>query len=142
MRSAELSAIATELRIAAFRLSRRLRAERADDGITDSQLTVLMHLTAHGPSTLGAIADHEGVSSPSMNRTVNALEERAAVRRIADPADGRKVVIELTEVGKGIVEATRRVRNAWIEHELDGLEPADLLAVRRAAEIMTRMAGR
>ncbi len=140
MSSVDLPAEAAELRIAVFRLSRRLRAERA--GITDSQLTVLSHLTNRGPTTPGRIAEREGVSAPSMNRTVNALEDLGAVRRVSDPDDRRKVVVEITELGTGIIEETKRIRNAWIESELEGLDPADLAAILRAAEIMTRMAER
>jgi len=140
MTDEDLSAEAAELRIAVFRLSRRLRAQRGGHGLSDSQLTVLTHLTRRGPATPGRIAEIEGVSAPSMNRTVNALELMGAVRRVPDPGDGRKVVIEITELGSGIVEETKRIRNDWIEHELAGLEAADRAALVRAAEIMTRMA--
>jgi len=136
----DLSAEAAELRIAVFRLFRRLRAERGDHGVTDSQLAVLVHLIRRGPTTPGRIAESEGVSAPSMNRTVNALEVLGAVRRVPDPDDGRKVVIEITDLGASIVEETKRVRNAWIERALAGLDADELAALLRAAEVMGRMA--
>jgi len=142
MPATDLPAEAAELRTAVFRLSRRLRAERPGGGITDSQITVLSHLTNRGPTSPGRLAEREGVTAPSMNRTVNALERLGAVRRVADPDDGRKVVVELTPLGVSIVEETKRVRNAWIERELAGLDATDRGAMRRAAELMAKMADR
>ncbi len=142
MSAADLPDVAAELRAAVFRLSRRLRAERGGDGITDSQLTVLTHVVHRGPTTPGRIAEREGVSAPSMNRTVNSLEVIGAIRRVADPGDGRRVVIEITDSGMAIVEETRRLRNAWIEQELAGLDDTGLAAVLRTAEIMNRIAER
>ena len=48
---------ARELRMAVFRLARRLRSERADDSLSDGQFAVLAHLSVHGPHTLGALAE-------------------------------------------------------------------------------------
>jgi len=141
MPAARLSSDAAELRAAVFRLSRRLRAERAG-AISDSQIVVLAHLKKAGPMSPGRIAEWDGVTAPSMNRTVNALERLGAVRRVPDPADGRKVVIELTADGAAIVDETTRARNAWIEQALGGLDAADRAAMHRAAELMTKMAER
>jgi len=142
MPPARLSSDAAELRAAVFRLSRRLRAERAGGAISDSQIVVLAHLKKAGPMSPGRIAEWDGVTAPSMNRTVNALERLGAVRRVPDPGDGRKVVIELTEAGAAIVDETTRARNAWIERELGGLDAADRTVMHRAAELMTKMAER
>ena len=81
----------SELRMSIFRLARRLRAERADDSLSDGQFAVLAHLSIHGAHTLGALAERERVSPPSMNRTVNCLEESGYLRREGDPDDGRRV---------------------------------------------------
>jgi hypothetical protein len=54
------------------RLYRRLRAERAGDQISDSQLSVLALLVREGPRTLRELSDREHVTPPSMNQTVNA----------------------------------------------------------------------
>src|SRR6476646_8457023 len=93
----ELSASASELRIATFRLARRMRTQRAVDSMSDGQFAVLAGLFIHGAHTLTELAERERVSAPAMNRTVNCLQDAGYISRSADENDGRKVVIDLTD---------------------------------------------
>ena len=52
---------ASELRIATFRLARRMRTQRAVDSMSDGQFAVLAALSIHGAHTLGELADRERV---------------------------------------------------------------------------------
>ena len=133
------SAAASALRIATFRLARRMRTQRAVDSMSDGQFAVLAALWVHGPHTLGELAERERVSAPSMNRTVNCLQETDYVARSADENDGRKVVISLTDTGRAVVDETARRRDAWVEAALDQLSPGERDTLAKAAEIMQRM---
>lgn len=133
---------ASELRMATFRLARRLRAQRAIDSMSDAQFAVLAALKVHGPHTLGELADRERVTAPSMNRTVNGLEESGWLTRTTATDDRRKVTIELTEAGRSVVLETVRRRDAWLEEALGELPLDEREALTRAAEIMSRMAER
>jgi DNA-binding MarR family transcriptional regulator len=136
------SAAASELRIATFRLARRMRTQRAVDSMSDGQFAVLAALWVHGPHTLGELAVRERVSAPSMNRTVNCLQESGYVARSADENDGRKVVISLTEEGRAVVDETARRRDAWVEAALADLTDDERATLARAAGIMERMVAR
>ena len=138
----DLPAAASELRIATFRLARRMRTQKAVDSMSDGQFAVLAGLFIHGPHTLGELADRERVSAPSMNRTVNCLQESGYVRRSADETDGRKVVISLTDEGRSVVDETARRRDAWVEEALAALTPRERGTLAEAAEIMQRMVAR
>lgn len=140
--SHDFSAAASELRMATFRLARRLRAQRAVDTMSDGQFAVLAALTVHGAHTLGQLADRERVTAPSMNRTVSLLEEAGYVSRIPDEVDRRRVTIDLTDFGRTIVDETVRRRDAFVEEALADLtaEERDILA--RAAVIMRKVADR
>ena len=138
----ELSASASELRIATFRLARRMRTQRAVDSMSDGQFAVLAGLFVHGPHTLGELADRERVSAPSMNRTVNCLQDAGYVRRSADESDGRKVVISLTDEGVAVVDETARRRDAWVEEALADLTQQERQTISDAAKIMQRMVAR
>lgn len=129
-----------DLRLAIMRLSRRMRAERADEDVTDGQLSVLIVLFKEGAQTLGSLAEHERVTPPSMNRTVNALVEAGLVTRDSSPDDGRKVLLALTPSGVEIVNETKRRRVAWFARQLDGLTPAQRAALDVAAPILRELA--
>ena len=137
-----LHAEASELRMATFRLARRLRCQRAVDSMSDGHYAVLAGLKVHGPHTLGELADRERVTAPSMNRTVNSLEEAGLVSRTPDESDRRKVIIALTDEGREVVEETTRRRDSWLESALADLSPEQRAVLGRAASIMQEVAGR
>lgn len=129
-----------DLRIAVMRLARRIRLERAIDDVRDGQLSVLFVLVKEGPQTLGSLSEHERVSPPSMNRTVNALVEAGLVVRGSAPDDGRKVLIQHTDAGAEVVKETKRRREAWFNRQLAGLDAAERAALDAAVPILTHLA--
>ncbi|MDN3310818.1 MarR family transcriptional regulator [Microbacterium oryzae] len=136
--SSKLSADASELRAAVFRLSRRLKQQRAVSDMTDGQFAVLVALKLHGPHTLSALAEREGVTAPSMNRTVNCLEEFGHLSRTENGTDRRKVDIVITDSGRRVVDETVRRRDEWLSKVLSGLDGDDREILRRAAAIIMR----
>ena len=70
---------ATDLRIAVNRLSRTLRAQKADAAVTDAQFSALARLHRDGAMTLAELSRQDGVTPPSMTRTVAVLLERGLV---------------------------------------------------------------
>ena len=133
---------ASDFRMATFRLARRLRSQRAIDTMSDGQFAVLAALSTHGPHTLGELADRERVSAPSMNRTVNCLEESGYLSRTPDEIDRRKVNIALTDAGRTVVDETVRRRDSWLEAALADLSPAERETLHDAAVIMHAVAAR
>lgn len=133
---------ASTLRLATFRLARRLRANRAVDSMPDAHFAVLGALHMHGAHTLGELADRERVSAPSMNRTVNCLEESGYLTRTPDEDDRRKVNIAITDSGSQVVQETVRRRDAWLEDALADLEPDERELLLTAAPILRKVADR
>ncbi|MBX3100651.1 MAG: MarR family transcriptional regulator [Salinibacterium sp.] len=129
-----------DLRIAIMRLSRRMRAERAGDTVTDGQLSVLFVLWKEGAQTLSSLADHERVTPPSMNRTVNALVDAGLVTRDSSPEDGRKVLLQCTTAGLEVVRETKRRRVAWFARQLDTLTPQQRATIDAATPILRELA--
>ena len=129
-----------DLRIAIMRLSRRLRAERAGEDVTDGQLSVLFVLWREGSQTLSSLAEHERVTPPSMNRTVNALVDAGLATRTSSPDDGRKVLIQATEAGLEIARETKRRRVAWFARQLARLTPDQRASIDAATPILRELA--
>jgi DNA-binding MarR family transcriptional regulator len=138
----ELGIAASDLRMATFRLARRLRAQRAVDTMSDGQFAVLAALKSFGPHTLSALATRERVTAPSMNRTVNSLEESGLLTRTPASDDRRKITLEVTAEGRAVVEETARRRDAWLEGALAEVSEEDRATLTRAAELMQRLAER
>lgn len=130
----------SELRFGIMRLARRIRLERGDSDVTDTQLSVLFVLLKHGTLALGELSEHERVTPPSMNRTVNCLVERSLVTREPSAEDGRKVLVSITDAGRDLARETRRRREAWFAQRLAELPESDLAALRAAAPILQGLA--
>ena len=133
--------VSHELQVAVMRLARRLRAERADHGLTLSQLSVLTGLQRHGSMTPGELAAHERVRPPSMTRTVAALVDLGLIERAPHPDDGRQVLLTLNEQGQVLLAADRAQREAWLARQHKELSVGDRRTLADAAVIMDRLVG-
>jgi DNA-binding MarR family transcriptional regulator len=131
--------LASALASSIVRLSRRLRTERHSD-LTPNQLSALGTMRRQGALTLSALAAHEQVQPPSMNRTVNGLDERGLIRREAHPTDGRQVLLTISQTGDRILDAERRRRDAWLDLRLRELSAEDRAVLRDATVILERLA--
>jgi DNA-binding MarR family transcriptional regulator len=140
MPTAESAAVATELRTAMGKLTRRVQHE---DRIPLGQVSVLGILDRNGAMTTSDLAADQRVRPQSMARAVGLLMQQGLVVRRAHPTDGRKSLMELSPEGRAALEAERGRRAGWlaqaIELELTGEEREELA---RCAALMERLAAR
>ena len=129
-----------EIRLTIQRLARRIRSMQSDESVTEGQRSVLFALANNGAQTLGSLSEHERVTPPSMNRTINALVTAGLVTRVADAEDGRKVCIDLSATGRTFIEETRRQRDAWFTQQLAALTPEERSIVEQSATILRGIA--
>lgn len=128
-----------DLRLLLQRVARRIRAERGDETISDSQLSVLFNLELSGPLSPSALAAVEHISPPAMTRTINSLEQRGLVARERHEEDARRVAVILTPAGEEVVAATRRLRTEWFAQRLAGLSAQERAALDAAAPVLRRI---
>jgi DNA-binding MarR family transcriptional regulator len=134
--------LAVALRIVVSRLARRIRAERAAEGLpelSDTQFAALAALVRHAPMTPGGLAAHEKVQPPSMTRAISVLEERGLVTRAPHPADRRQVALTATPAGQRLVEQVRRLREAWLATRLRELSAQERAVLRAAAPVLEKL---
>ena len=134
------AALATDLRHAVLRLTRRLRSQRADISVTITQLMALGTLSKHGPRSAGELAAHERVQPPSMTKILVALEEHGLSRREPHPSDRRQIVIEATDAGRELLEREGKLRDAWLAARLETLPDDELDLLLRARAVLARLA--
>jgi len=134
--------VADRLHSAAIRLLRRLRREDEAMGLTAARASALSVLVFGGrPITLGALAQAEQVSAPTITRLIVGMERDGLVRREADPTDGRVVWLHATAKGGRLLHAGRRRRVAALEADLAGLPPAERETLAAATGILERVLG-
>ncbi len=129
-----------QLRLAIQRLARRIRSNAADDDVPESQRSVLFTLGIHGRQSLGSLSEHECVTPPSMNRTVNALVSAGLVTRATAEDDARRIELDLSDTGKNFVNETRRRRDAWFTQQLAALSAEQRRILDDAVPILKKLA--
>jgi DNA-binding MarR family transcriptional regulator len=130
--------LASELRVVLGQLMRRLRAEHR---FSISQGAVLGRLDRQGTSSIGELATAERVRPQSMAQTVVDLEALGLIVRRPDPSDGRRVLVELTELGLATLAEDRRKREGWLAGAIaQDLSGEDQEVLQRALELLRRLA--
>lgn len=133
--------IAGRLRLSCTRLARHLRRE-AGLGRTPSQLSALAVIEHHGPLTLGALADFEGVAPPSITKVVSILEDEGLVTRTADPADRRVSYVAATPKGIALNAESRIRRTAWLAGRVRELTTQQQQRLADALDILDELTQR
>src|SRR6185295_17520820 len=103
-------------------------------GINAGELSVLLLLDAREPESQQQAAQRLGVDRTTMVALIDALEGKGLVERRPDPADRRRNVIELTDIGrKTLRRATRASDQAErrLLSQLDGAETEHLRSLLR-----------
>jgi DNA-binding MarR family transcriptional regulator len=130
--------LAHELRETIGRLVRRLRAE---PGPSVGRLAVLGRLDRDGPASISDLAAGERMRPQSMAQIVHDLETGGLVSRRPDPADGRRIFIELTSKGLQVLQTTRARRETWLTEILEReLNADDRELLRDALVLLSRVA--
>lgn len=94
-------------------LLRRAEASRRRVGQLDrSAYLLLSELAVRGPLSIAALAQTFQLDLSTASRQVAALEAKQLVERLADPADGRISILEITPRGRAAVQTTREARHA------------------------------
>ncbi len=126
--------LANELRPVLLRLTRELRHETEQFGITGRQATLLWLVKRSPGLTLRALAETEGISPPALSGHIDRLERAGLVTRVRSTTDRRRVGLELTREGDRLLRSVRERRTAWLAGRLGMLEPEAFQAVAAAIE--------
>jgi DNA-binding MarR family transcriptional regulator len=135
----EPSTDAERLALVIGRLNRRMQA--ATGGLSHGLLSAMAVIAKRGPLRLSDLAQLEGVSAPSMTRTVAELEARGYVLRRPDPVDGRAVLVTAAEAGTAAILDARTTRAQLVSELLATLDPRDAAAIADALPALERLTG-
>jgi DNA-binding MarR family transcriptional regulator len=95
-------------------------------GVGATELQALYELSQHGPATPGMLATRLNITTGSASRMVERLVAAGHVRRVADPDDRRRVLVEPEPASLDRVAALYDPLNARLAAELAGVDDAVL----------------
>ncbi|WP_127551304.1 MarR family winged helix-turn-helix transcriptional regulator [Actinoplanes sp. OR16] len=121
-------------------LVRFLRQIESPDNPSPVSLAVLRRLDGDGPGRVTDLARLERASQPGMTQLVGRMEKAGLVRRAPDPADGRGVLVEITQEGRDVIARTHARYVATLDELFETLDPADRDAIVGALPALERLA--
>ncbi len=118
---------------------RRIRMEMRGNrmpGLTVPQLRSLLFIYRHEGASLSQVAEHVGLSLPSMSKTIDALVTRKLVTRRVLPRDRRYVRLGLSPRGRETLEGARKERGERLGEVRAVLKPKQRDTVIEALQLL------
>jgi DNA-binding MarR family transcriptional regulator len=119
----------------------RLFLTRTSLCVSATEIGVLRSLVA-GPRRITELAADERVTQPAITLLVNRLVQRGWVQRVADPSDGRAVLVSLTSSGVAVFGQLRAEYRALLHEEMAILDDDEVSTLADAVEILDRLVAR
>ncbi|MFD9703524.1 MarR family winged helix-turn-helix transcriptional regulator [Lentzea sp. NPDC059081] len=94
-------------------------------------------MRADGPVTAGRIAELSGLSTGAVTGVIDRLERAGYVRRVRDPHDRRKVLVEVTVGDVEKFGATFEVARQSMIEVLDQFDEDELRVIERYLKLQT-----
>jgi DNA-binding MarR family transcriptional regulator len=105
-------------------------------GLSESDIETLEALIDRGASTAGRLAELTGLTSGAVTRVIDRLEQSGYVRRVTDPADRRKVIVEVVPEKVAAIQSTLNRVGAAGAEEIGRYTDAQLALI---TDFLTRM---
>jgi len=140
-RAGDALEVASVVRRAVGALSRRLRGERAPNGLSLTKLSVLGRLYRQGSLSAAELAGLERIQPQSLTRVLAELAEDGFVSRRPDAKDGRRLLIDITGDGRSVLTRDMQQRDSWLAKVIDAeLSVTERELLRLAANLLDRLA--
>ncbi|MGZ4120858.1 MAG: MarR family winged helix-turn-helix transcriptional regulator [Actinomycetota bacterium] len=139
-----MDALAQELLEAIPVLMRRIRREaraHRPQSLTVPQMRALMFVSRNPRTSLGALADHLGVTPPTTSALVERLVQLGLATRAPDPRERRRAVLTLSKEGTALLAWTQKQMRLGFQKDLHALSPAQVGKIRDALATLTAVLG-
>lgn len=120
-------------------ITRAIREQMRQHGTAElsvAQFRVLAFLNRNQGTSLSDVADHIGLSLPSMSKLIDQLVIRKLVAREFDRVDRRRVTLALTPRGHSIWESARGATRDFLTTRLEQCDRAELETILAAMQIL------
>lgn len=110
-------------------------------GVTGPQRLVLRLVGRYGETTPSVLADVLRVHPSSLTGVLRRLEGAGLLRRVRDPADGRRAILTLTPSGQALNDQDRGTVEYAVRRTLRSVAAADAQQARRVLATLARELG-
>lgn len=121
---------------------RVIRAELRKHGareVSVPQFRTLVYLNRHEGASLSEVAEHIGLTLPSMSVLVDGLVVRGLVIRQTHHEDRRRMTLGLTERGRKAFRVAHEATASYLEDKLGQLSATERAKVIEAMRVMRRV---
>ena len=125
-----MDALVHRIQLALQQFKRNMESESLNKGecdITKPQMFLLYAINNHGVCKLALLAEEMEVKPSAITVMIDRLERSGYVKRTHDTVDRRSVLVEVTPLGKDMLEKSIQERNDILKHYLVRLEPKEVL---------------
>ena len=133
--------VAAALRESIGLLLRRMRQRAPEGELTLPESAAMTRLSRCGPTTSSALAKLEQISPQSIGATLQSLEAKGLITRAPDPDDGRRVILSLTDAGRGTVHSKRSARTEQLTRALAKMSADERSRLLAAVPVLERLSG-
>lgn len=124
-------------------LTRAWRAEMdrrlADSGLSQARWLVLLHLMrSDSPPTQRELAESIGIESPTLARTLDALEHKQLIRRQPCTSDRRVNKVLLTDQASDVVNSIEVIAGELRAQVFDGIDAEEIIQCQRLHQRMLK----
>jgi DNA-binding MarR family transcriptional regulator len=129
------------------RVARRLRhlyaATDAAGGTSFTELGVLSRLERIGAMSPTALASAERITPQAVGTVLSHLASRGLIERRPDPADGRRLIVTISDAGRAAISArTEIVTNRLAAALREGFAADELRRLEDVRPLLDRLAER
>jgi DNA-binding MarR family transcriptional regulator len=112
-----------------------MRSHRTPD-LSVPQFRTLAYLSRHAGASLSDVAEHIGLTLPSMSKMMDGLVTRQLVTREICPSDRRRVTLALTTLGWATWQSSREATQAHLSQLLVALSATERATVVQAMQAL------
>lgn len=135
----EPAALASDLREAMRPLWRQFNTHRT---VSLVRLGTLARLARSGPATAADLAAHQHVSPQAMTTVLKEFDDDGLVVRTPDAEDRRRVVNEITELGRQRLAVHLTEGNEWLEQAIaDRLDQGERDQLASLLPLLAKLVG-
>jgi len=123
----------------AMRVIRKQLRKHGTHLLSVPQFRTLLFISRHKGASLSEVADHIGLTLPSMSALVDGLVTRNFVTRRAHRDDRRRMNLALTEQGETTLQSARKGTQEYLKEQFSRISEAERGTVVKGMVILRRV---